>query len=252
MAEYSEIFDRRGDDYNRAVAMYPQARETERGELIAWLQPRAHERIADAPAGGGYLADGIRARIEGSIDIICIEPSERFAEAIANEYRVINKPLENVNSLADQTLDAIASLAGLHHFREKHLVYREWHRLLKAGGRVVLADVEVDTGTARFLNIFVHEYTPGGHEGLFLTPGELTEELTAEGYTNIQESLVTVPWYFPDMEAMLAFCQNLFAIEKADSNILHKALDEYLGFYQADDGGIMLNWQLRYAMAERQ
>ena len=249
MPEYTEIFNQRGHLYNEAVSLYPYAREAERRELIERLQPLTGERIVDAPAGGGYLAEGLKAYSEDTVDIVCVEPSARFAEAMGSEYALLNEPLDNIASLAPNSVDAIASLVGLHHFQDKRPIYREWQSLIRPGGRLVIADVEANTATANFLNIFVDANTEGGHDGIFFHPGEWTEQLSDVGFVSVEEACVEVPWLFPDITAMTTFCSSLFALKAMPAETLQAALSDYLGYETRPDCSIMLNWQLRYARA---
>jgi len=58
--DYQTIFDYRGESYNSASDKYPNARHYERQALIDLLNVTDNHSIIDAPAGGGYLAEGIR------------------------------------------------------------------------------------------------------------------------------------------------------------------------------------------------
>lgn len=247
---YEEIFNARGHLYNEAGSKCPEAREAERAALLDLLAPKAGETIVDAPAGGGYVAEGLRRRLGDAVRVICIEPAERFGAAIQPEFERRHEPLERT-SLASGSVDAVASLAGLHHFRNKRPVYCEWHRILKPGGRLVVADVQVDTPTAEFLNGFVHSHTPGGHEGIFVQPGEWSRELEDAGFAVVSEELLAVPWRFPDALALEIFCHRLFGVTKADPVSTGRAIAEILGTAPDGAGGCQMAWQLRYVCALR-
>jgi SAM-dependent methyltransferase len=250
MHDYLATFDARGHSYNEAMALWPLARESERQALLQRLDCRAGQTIVDAPAGGGYVADGVAASVTAGVQIICIEPSARFAGPIAGRYRTLVNPLDKVE-LPAQSVDRIASLAGLHHLQDRRPVYREWARLLKRGGRLVVGDVGSATGTGEFLNTFVDRHTPGGHAGVFIEEAEFRTEIAAAGLDVVEESLQNVPWRFADLESLGRFCKRLFGIETADAQMTARELDRLVGIDRDSGGGVALRWQLRFATAVR-
>jgi SAM-dependent methyltransferase len=163
-------------------------------------------------------------------------------------YRTLINSLDQVD-LPDNSVDGIVSLAGLHHIHDRRPVYHEWLRLLKPGGRVVVGDVSAGTGTGEFLNTFVNQHTPGGHEGIFIEEDEFRSQLADTGFNVCEERLDDVPWQFPDQDTMGRFCKKLFSIVTADTAETVAALKEYIGISVGPEKTIQLAWQLRYVVA---
>lgn len=258
MKRYEEIFNARGHLYNEATSICPGARESERQAVIARLNLPPAARIIDAPAGGGYLADGIlRYFVEQNsveqnsverIAVTCVEPAANFSSVISPEHITVTAALHDTG-LPECSFDAIASLAGLHHVTDRDRVYRHWRGLLVPGGQLVVADVQESTGTGDFLNGYVDEHTPGGHEGLFFEIGELTARLSENRFEVIEDQLVDVPWRFAKREEMGEFCRKLFAMESVTSASVADHLESIVGTKTLEDGGLHLLWQLRIATA---
>lgn len=246
-SSYTDVFNARGHSYNEAGSHWPLARENERATLLGLLPDLAGKTVVDLPAGGGYVADGLRRRHGDAVRVICVEPAVRFAAVIDPVFEVIHDPLTNL-SLLDSSVDAVASLAGLHHLVDQRRVFSEWSRILNSGGALAVADVQAGTGPARFLNEFVHAHTPGGHEGLFFEPGEFSRELVAVGFEDVRESSMKVPWRFADVDTMVDFCQTLFALSKATRAEVLAGIEFYLKWCNTGEG-VEMNWSLLYASA---
>ena len=246
LQDYETIFDYRGESYNSACDKYPNARHFERQALLDLLHIRPNANIIDAPAGGGYLADGIREQFGPSLSMTCIEPAVNFGQRIQSSFDIINSPIDQI-PLASSSIDAVASLAGLHHIEDRTNVFKEWARLLKTGGQIAVADVAAGTGPDEFLNRFVDRYTPQGHIGMFIGDTEFSKHLTSNSFDIQHDQVISVPWIFDRTEDMAEFCIKLFYLLDVSAEEVLKNIDESVGIKSFDNGRVGMEWELRYA-----
>ena len=248
MDDYKTTFEARGHEYNKASHLCPDARRNEINRTIEPVSFRPGQVILDAPAGGGCVADAAWARAGAGSRMVCVEPSPRFAQAIAGPYQVLHQDIDKV-ALPDGSVDVILSLAGLHHIADRRSVYAEWHRLLAPGGQLVVADVADNTATGTFLNTFVDKYTPGGHRGVFIYDDEFEDGLTRAGLVVTDCTLEEVPWEFADRQLLGSYCWTLFAALKTSPAAVADAMADIVGLSPMANGGIAIDWQLKYATA---
>jgi SAM-dependent methyltransferase len=234
---YAEIFAERGAAYHHAMAMCPNARDA---EFRAVLEPLAGRTglLCDMPSGGGYLA----AHLPSGMRYIGVDPSDDFIDACPAGVERIKADITNV-PLPDASFDCLVSLAALHHEPDLPVVFREMRRLLKRGGRAVIADVAVNTPPASFLNGFVDANNPMGHHGHFIherTAGVIEEA----GFSIADDMLVDMPWRFDSLAEAGAFCRQLFWMPKLNADEVAAAMDREIGF-DLIDGRPRLGWVLR-------
>src|SRR5438094_7807 len=114
----------------------PRARAAEFSAVIEPLRQLPPGLICDMPSAGGYLA---RYLCPG-MDYLAVNPAPDFFVDWPDRLPRLLAEITNV-PLADQSADHVVSLAGLHHEPSLPNVFAEMRRLLRPGGRVVLADV---------------------------------------------------------------------------------------------------------------
>jgi len=241
---YKDIFDARGKSYNMAARICPSARETERQILIDLLAPAPGERIIDAPAGGGYVADALQ---EAGCLPLCVEPSEAFASALPDNYETIIAPVSCL-PFENDSADKYGSLTGLHHLSSGELAqfFSEAWRVLKSGSVIAVADVLAGSDVDRFLNGPVDRYTNTGHNGHFFNKGDFSRHLEAAGFRVGSEQYHEYIWSFPDEKVMTTYMKTIFGLDRADLDTVHTLVNDYLQVV-SDSTGVHVKWGLLYA-----
>ena len=107
--------------------------------------------------------------------------------------------------------------------RNQPAFYREVWRLLKPGGRFVLADVREGSRVAAFLNEWLHAHNSLGHRGLFLGASTLPQ-LARCSFTDLVSAPRSYPWVFASPEAMASYCRSLFGADLADDAAILEGL----------------------------
>jgi len=133
---YAEIFAQRAADYHYAMTTSPRARDAEFNAVLDPIRDRPQGLVCDMPSGGGYLAE----YLPEALDYIAIDPATDFFVEWPRPLQRLLAEITNV-PLADQSVDFVVSLAGLHHEPSLAKVFAEMRRLLRPGGRLVIIDL---------------------------------------------------------------------------------------------------------------
>jgi SAM-dependent methyltransferase len=235
---YDELFDERGSAYDLAMRRFPNARDQEFEQIIKRAEIKPSMIVADVPAGGGYLQKYLP---KGS-QWLGHEPCASFTnhgQMIANEPAkpLLPFPWEN------HVVDAVLTLAGIHHIENKLPFFIECRRVCKKNGILVVSDVAAKSKTAKFLDGYVGENNTTGHEGIFLDESTLSE-ITEAGWKIHSCELVDFHWVFSSKENMSVFCHGLFDLCKSSPKDTQMAIENQLGVSCLASGEIGMNWSL--------
>jgi SAM-dependent methyltransferase len=239
--DYKELFDERGSAYDRAMQRFPEARAAEFAQVIAAANVLPGMTVADVPAGGGYLA----RHLPHGCTWLGHEPCASFTnhgDPASSGPPLLPLPWPPAH------VDAIISLAGLHHIENKRPLFEECGRVLKPSGLFVVSDVASGSAVANFLDGYVGAHNSTGHEGIFLDEGTITE-LKQTGWNIVSIQQNDFHWVFEDRAAMAAFCHNLFDIRKATIEQTLSSIEQELGVDPMPDGRIGMRWSLMTIIA---
>ena len=240
---YAEIFEKRAREYHRAMKASPGARDAEFLAVLEPIRDAGPGVLCDMPSGGGYLAGYLWPGLE----YLAVDPATDFFVEWPKGLRRVVAEITKV-PLPDSSVDYIVSLAGLHHEPSLPRVFEEIRRLLRAGGKLVIADVAIDTPPAGFLNGFVAENCPLGHDGRFLD-AQTVPALAAAGFDVSDDRLLDVPWSFDSLEEAGEFCRYLFGMTGLGPAETTEAMGREVGF-DIESGRPRLRWQLRRIVAD--
>jgi len=225
------------------MTSHPACRAEEFLSVIGEADIAPGMTVIDAPSGGAYLADYL-----SGVTLVGLETSPAFATLAKERAEAVLLFRDNTFPLASASVDRVLSIAGLHHVRDKAGFFAEVRRVLKPGGRAVLADVAENSPVRRFLDEFVGKHNETGHSGWYFGPAT-REELRAAGLDIVRERVLRYRWYAADRLQLADFCRTLFGMVRADNAAVADGIGEYLGFHEAP-GQCGLNWELNCFVCE--
>lgn len=165
--------------------------------MLTYLDPTPDGTYLDLATGTGYVAFALVDRV-CDVKIIGVDIAD---QAIATNNRLAaERGLSNVEfhvvdgthlPFADQTFDGIICRYAMHHFPEPGATLADVHRILKPGGRLVVADaVRNEVDRTDFINAF-QALKPDGHVEMY-APDKLAKLLTYAGFSEEDRHMAAI------------------------------------------------------------
>ncbi|MBT8146684.1 MAG: class I SAM-dependent methyltransferase [Gammaproteobacteria bacterium] len=239
---YAESFAARGSKYDKAMKQVPESRREEFMAVVDELPASQSAVVLDVPAGGGYLRGYLPARFEYR----SYEPVSSFKSGSQED---VERSLL-LFPQGSESVDVVASVAGIHHFQDKEPLFREMARVTRPGGQLILADVHHQSSVAAFLDGYVDASNSTGHRGFYLGDHTL-EELENCGWHVSSAQRKHYHWMFGSEQQMAEYCHLLFDICHSDFAETRMNIEESLGIDQLDDGRFGMRWELFVIVAEK-
>lgn len=149
--------------FGAAAADYVTSKVHASGRDLAWLPEAASltgvERVLDVATGGGHAAFALAP---GAAEVVALDLTRPMLEVAHKE--ALARHLTNIHYLegdahaipcADQSFDVVVCRKAAHHFPAIHQAIKEWARVLKPAGKLLLVD-SVSPEEAE-IDAFLHE-----------------------------------------------------------------------------------------------
>ena len=230
--EYAKIFDLRGNLYDAAMKLAPDARRDEFENLLTANPVDVGSSVIDIPAGGGYL----KRFLPGDISYFPLEITGAFG---AQDVPVVAWD----EAWPPPPADHVFCVAALHHFEDHEAAIERLLDAAKPSGVIHIADVWARSAISRFLDDFVGAHNGTGHDGHYLPPDPARLPFPDQ---LLRCEILPCPWRFDTRADMVAFARLLFALSGLSDDDIYGALDRHVGVTETMNG-VALNWSLLYA-----
>jgi SAM-dependent methyltransferase len=239
--------------------------------LQAWLAPvteamldmarlRPGDRVLDLAAGAGEPSLSAAERVGPSGHVLATDISSNILEFAAQNAR--DRGLTNFETRVmdgenpdapDASFDAVLSRLGLIYFPDRHRALRSAHRILKSGGRVVLASYSTPDQN-QFFSIPISivrrraQLAPPapGMPGPFSlgAPGVMEDVLRGAGFTDVATRTVRTPLLLSsaaecvrfERESFGALGQMLAGLPDSEQQAAWDEIEKELGGFQTEAG----------------
>ena len=177
-------FDRWARSYDRSVFQLIFFRRVHR-RIETVLSPTAGELVLDVGCGTGSLA--VMLQDTSGARVVGVDPAPAMVAA-AREKSFDRGPIFGVAAaehlpFADRSFDAAVSAVSAHHWKDPAAGFAELSRVLRPGGRLVVADVG-SLGPVVGAMKRARRADPHHHKGW--TPRQLADLLCAAGFHTVR------------------------------------------------------------------
>lgn len=161
---------------------------------LAHLNPRTGQRVLDVGCGTGQLLGEVAARWPGTV-LVGVDPSPRMLALAKSRVPAAHLVRGTAEALPAESasVDWLVTTSAFHYVRDPFVARREFRRVLRPGGTLVLTDWSADFRTTR-MQARWSKATDRGFQRIY-TALELQAILVAGGFDVAVDSY-KISWYW--------------------------------------------------------
>ena len=188
--------------------------------LYTFIKPKKEHIVLDALAGDGFASKPLIGKVASIVAL-----DSRLPEQLPSNISYVNRNAEDTK-FENNYFDIILAHTGFHHIgngnhalQEKAL--REFYRILKPSGTLVISDLQGQSSAAKFNDDYVE-----GHANKcnWITTREIKRLLEKAQFRDVVATETSIIWKFPTYENLVAFIAKKFRIPE---NELLAKLQQY-------------------------
>jgi SAM-dependent methyltransferase len=153
-------------------------------------------------------------------------------------------------TLNENSIDAIWSFGAMHHVFDKTTSFKNFHKALKGGGRLVIGDVFSGTTLAQHFDDRVAKFCVTGHEVAFWSRGYADSLCFLNGFEKPAFYDFNASWVFDKKEDIGDFLYKLHAMTKTTPGECLNGAEEILGVKEKN-GKFYLNWTMTMIITKK-
>ena len=190
--EILQFFEKSALDYQEAHGDADRLLKYRMAQLIEWAALKSDEVVLDVGCGNGhhllYLAPFIGRGIGIDFSKNMIDSAQNALQNSSHSQKLQFQvdSAQDIKTISDEIIDLVICVGSFEHMLEKERVIKQFQRVLKPGGRIVLMTPNGKFLWYHYFAPFFNYHTRHLSTDLFLSAHQLQEMLTTENFSNIK------------------------------------------------------------------
>lgn len=190
--EILQFFEKSAPHYQEAHGDADRLLKYRMSQLVKWADLKSDDIVLDVGCGNGHHLSYLASTIERGIGV---DFSKNMIDSAQNalknspdsqklQFQVDNA--QHLKTITDESVELVMCIGSFEHMLEKEKVIKQFHRVLKPGGRIVLMTPNGKYLWYRYFAPLFNYHTRHLSTDLFLPSDQLQEKLISGNFSNIE------------------------------------------------------------------